>query len=281
MPATGRVISVDIPATVSGFHHRHALVYLPPVWFRPVRPQLPAVVMLAGTPGLTSDWTRAAGADRTADDYARAHHGWAPILVFADHNGSDVGDTECVDGPRGNAETYLTRDVRRFVVNTYDAAPDPSAWAVAGFSEGGMCALTLTLRHSDAFHTFADFSGDARPSLGPPATTVRRLFGGSVAAWVTHDPRTLLTHERFPELAGRFEVGTSDAKPLAAARTLFVAARAAGVDAQLVVRPGGHHFRFWAHAFRNSLPWIASHVATTTSRYVASTQTDHRRALDG
>ena len=187
MRSHGAVVTVDLPAPRSGFAHRPSLVYLPPVWFAQPRPTLPVLMMLTGTPSLVSDWTRAAHADQIADEYAAAHHGWAPIMVFPDPNGSDLGDTECVDSPQGNAETYLSEDVPAAVVALFSAAPP--RWAVAGLSEGGMCAALLTLRHPDVFSTFADFSGEGGPVVGHDhKATMRLLFGGSLAAFRAHDP---------------------------------------------------------------------------------------------
>jgi S-formylglutathione hydrolase FrmB len=260
LPQRGTVLTVDPPATTSHFPHRAGFVYLPPIWFTSARPSLPAVLMVAGNPGLTSDWIRAGLADRTADRFAAAHGGLAPVLVFADQNGSDLGDTECVDGPRGNAETYLTVDVRRWAIATLGVAADPNRWAVAGLSEGGSCALTLVLRHPDLFRTFGDFSGDLGPSLGSRAQTLHDLFGGSVQALQAHQPLALLAQRSYPELAGWFEVGENDPGPLAAVRRLVPAAQAAGIDTRVVTRPGIHNFAFWSGAFEDALPWLAAHV---------------------
>ena len=57
-------------------------------------------------------------------------------------HGSFLSDTECVDGPRGNAETYLTVDVPRFAAARLGAERRPATWGIAGFSEGGTCAVT-------------------------------------------------------------------------------------------------------------------------------------------
>ncbi|HEV7534407.1 MAG TPA: alpha/beta hydrolase-fold protein, partial [Acidimicrobiia bacterium] len=253
----GAVVTVDLPARVSRFPHRNAVVYLPPAWFARPRPQLPVVMMLTGTPSLVSDWTRAAHADQIADDYAATHHGFAPILVFPDPNGSNLGDTECVDSPEGNAETYLTEDVPREIVSLFGSAPAP--WAVAGLSEGGMCAALLTTRRPDVFSAFADFSGEPGPVLGHDhAATLRVLFGGSKAASHDHDPYTLLGRHRFDGHAGWFEVGRGDRGPLVAARRLDAAARGAGMTTHLVVRSGKHNFTFWSDAFRHALPWLTS-----------------------
>jgi len=256
----GAVVTVDLPATRSGFAHRASLVYLPPVWFSRPRPTLPVIMMLTGTPSMVSDWTRAAHADQIADDYAAAHHGWAPIMVFPDPNGSDLGDTECVDSPQGNAETYLSEDVPAAVVKMFGAAPPH--WAVAGLSEGGMCAALLTLRRPEVFSTFADFSGEPSPVVGHnKAATMRLLFGGSTAAWRAHDPLTILHEHRFDGHAAWFEVGTDDRGPRAAAERLTPAAVAAGMTAHLVVRDGRHNFTFWSNCFRHAFPWLAGRLA--------------------
>jgi poly(3-hydroxybutyrate) depolymerase len=255
----GAVVTVDLPARHSGFAHRDSLVYLPPAWFRSPRPKLPVIMMLTGTPSLVSDWTRAAHADQIADEYAAAHHGWAPILVFPDPNGSNLGDTECVDSPQGHAETYLSEDVPADIVALFDSAPPQ--WAVAGLSEGGMCAALLTARRPEVFSAFADFSGEPGPVIGHNrSATMRLLFGGSKEAWRDHDPLTLLERRRFDGHAAWFEVGADDRGPLAAAKRLDAAATRAGMTTHLVIRSGKHNFTFWGDAFRHSLPWLASRL---------------------
>jgi S-formylglutathione hydrolase FrmB len=260
----GAVITVDLPARRSGFPHRDAVVYVPPAWFNTPRPTLPVIMMLTGTPSLVSDWTRAAHADQIADEYAAAHHGWAPILVFPDPNGSNLGDTECVDSPQGRAETYLTQDVPADVVSLFGSAPPH--WAVAGLSEGGMCAVLLTARHPEVFSAFGDFSGEPGPVVGHDhAATMRLLFGGSKEAWRDHDPLTLLGRRRFDGHAAWFEVGANDRGPLAAAKRLDAAATKAGMTTHLVIRTGKHNFTFWSDAFRHALPWLTSRLTGVES----------------
>src|SRR5207302_1337509 len=96
----GRLVAVDIPAAASGFHHRAGAVYLPPAYFRGTARSFPVVVMLGGTPGSPWAWVRAGEAVATANRYAAAHGGVAPILAFVDENGSFLADTECVDSGR-------------------------------------------------------------------------------------------------------------------------------------------------------------------------------------
>jgi S-formylglutathione hydrolase FrmB len=265
----GKVVTLPIPGVVSKFPAREAQVYVPPAFCARPRPTLPVVVLLPGTPGQTSDWTRAGLADVTSDAFAREHGGKAPIIVMADENGSLTGDTECVDGPRGNAETYLTVDVPKFVTKRFQTATAPEQWAIGGLSEGGTCGLMLALRHPEEFRTFLDFGGLVGPRSGEDnvvGTSVTDLFAGDEAAFAAHEPLDLLRKGRYPQLAGWFEVGTDDPAPLQAIDELVPAARAAGIEACLVKVPGGEHtFQVWKQSYQDALPWLAHRLGLTSS----------------
>jgi S-formylglutathione hydrolase FrmB len=252
----GRLVDVSIPGTSSGFRARTARVWLPPGFLAdPDRPR-PVVELIGGTPSWTSDWTRSAHVDTTADQYAAAHGGEAPILVMVDANGTAFGDTECV----GRAEAYLTQDVPAFVESHFAVPTDRTGWALAGYSEGGTCAVTLALRHPDRYAAFADLAGDAHPDVGGHHHTVHALFGGSEDAFRAHDPETLLSSGSYPQLAGWFGAGHSDGSPRHATERLAAAAQHAGIDVQNYSGPGGHDFGFVGHAFASALPWLDAHV---------------------
>lgn len=255
----GALLRLDIVATTSGFRHRAAYVWVPPAAFdRGVDP-LPVVVMLAGTPGAPDNLLRAVDTVDLAKRYAMLHGGRAPLLVFPDHNGSFGADTECVDGPRGDAETYLTVDVPAFLRATFPVTP--GRWGIAGFSEGGTCALTLSLRHPGLFSTYLDIAGDLRPNLGMSARqtslTVSRLFGGSRQAWSEHDPVTLLSNGRFDGVAGRMVAGRSDRPAMEAARTLDPMARKAGIESDIAFVNGHHSFATASRALTRNFDWLA------------------------
>ena len=201
------------------------------MWFAPSRPQLPVIELLSGTPGTPEDWTRAALADVAADAWAATHHGTAPILVMPDANGHFTGDTECVDGAHGRAETYLTADVRAWMVTHFRATPGRKAWVIGGASEGGYCALDLALRHPNQFATFLDFSGLDRPTASGGAL---RLFRGSQRELQLHSPRDLLASRQVgAPMAGWFEVGSRDGGTTHAVQAMADLSRRAGIDTTL------------------------------------------------
>lgn len=272
----GEVAVVDIPSTVSRFEHRQAVVWLPPAVHDVPRPRLPVIVMLAGTPGGPDNLIRAGMVDQIADAYAAGHQGRAPILVFPDHNGTFLGDTECVDGPLGRAETYLTVDVPNYITSHFATLAAPQHWAIAGYSEGGTCALTLSLRHPNLFATFVDISGDSRAQIGHgPFTrqrTVSTLYGGDARQWKAHDARVLLSEHRNPALAGFFAAGLADRHALGVALRLHKSATTARIETHLLTGSGGHTFAFVHWALAQSFPWVAARVGSEPSNHPGVTR---------
>ncbi len=265
LPAQGVVIMATIPPTVSHFSTRPAYVYLPPAWFAKVTPSLPTLILLPGEPGSASDWSSDGDADNTADSFAQAHHGLAPIIVMPDPDGYQTIDSECVNSQFGNAETYLVDDVPAFARRELSASSAPGSLAIGGLSAGGTCSIMLALRHPTVFPTFATYSGFASPQYQETtlAQTIDTLFGGSEDRFAAHDPVQLLRNGHFGGMAGWFEVGDQDQQPLEAAHNLQPAALRAGIATCILVRPGGHDFDLWSQALVDSFPWLSWRLGLT------------------
>jgi S-formylglutathione hydrolase FrmB len=290
-PSHGSVVPVVIPSDASHFKHRGELVYLPPEWFGSSPPPvLPTVMMIGGQFNTPADWTRAGNAVKTIDDFAAAHAGKAPVLVFVDSGGAFNNDTECVNGVRGNAADHLTKDVVPYLVSQFGVSPDRSNWGVAGWSMGGTCAVDLTVMHPEMFSAFVDVAGDFYPNAGTKAQTIGRLFGGNAAAWAAFDPTTVINrHGPYRDVAGWFAI-SSDGPPAtrrdpsvadagamrlvsrdaaanptnqtAAAYSLCALGRANGIDCAVLPQPGKHDWPFADRAFAAALPWLAGRLGT-------------------
>jgi len=287
LPAKGSVVPVDIPATASKFRHRGEVVYLPPAWFATTPPpKLPTVMMIGGEFNTPADWLRAGNAIATIDTYAAAHHGAAPVFVFVDSGGAFNNDTECVNGPRGNAADHLTKDVVPYMETDFGVSGDRDNWGIVGWSMGGTCAVDLATMHPDTFSSIVDIAGDIAPNTGTRTQTVDRLFGGDAAAWATFDPATVITkHGHYQGISAWFGInGSPQDSPSSAdatagpaglrqgtgtpslqavaANTLCALGTRNGIDCAVIAQPGKHDWQFAARVFAASLPWLAGALHT-------------------
>lgn len=270
-PGHGVVLPVTISAAASKFAHRDELVYLPPAWFASnPPPRLPTVMMIGAQLNTPADWLRAGDAATTIDAFATDHGGTAPVFVFVDPTGSFDNDTECVNGPRGNASLHLTKDVVPYMISNFGVSPDRSRWGIMGWSMGGTCAVELSVRRPELFSAFVDIAGDLGPNSGTRQQSIDRLFGGDPAAWAEFDPATVMAHHgRYTDLSALYVVPDGgaghdrSANPEGqdvAASTLSTLGHRYGIDATVQTWPGHHDWSFASQAFAATLPWLAGRL---------------------
>ena len=259
----GQVLSISIPGTLSNFKAREGRLYLPAIYSGAGKINLPVIIMMAGYPGLPENWVDT-GLAVTMDEFAVLHHGITPIVFMIDNTGSVTNDTECVDSPRGNVETYLTKDVPSYIKAHYEVATDPANWAIGGLSLGGMCSVMLTLRHPDVFHYFMDFGGETGPEIGSKQKTIQQLFKGSEQEWTAHQPLSILKTRKYPGLGGYIVTAKSDGRDLVdGLRTLTQASKDAGIETVYEELGGQHTFGVWQQSYKDALPWVSNRLGTT------------------
>jgi S-formylglutathione hydrolase FrmB len=283
-PTKGTLVMVTTPDDQSGFKHRQELVYLPPAWFESSPPPpLPVVMMFGAGMGHPGDWIYPGGGDalHSLDAFALSHRGVAPIAVFADLWGAFANDTECVNGPRGNAADHLTKDVVPYMVSHFGASADPARWAMAGWSSGGTCALTLAVMHPELFSAFVDLDGDLGPNAGSKDQSVARLFGGDVDAWAAFDPKSVVeargqyrgmsawigVSEPTSTVYRRGRTDSSGGAPTddwdtssedyaSTANRLCELLSGHGIECAVTSYSGAHDFSSAANGFAEALPWL-------------------------
>lgn len=260
-PSRGKLTSATIPGRVSAFTARTAKVYLPPAYFAARPPKLPVLVLLTGQPGTPQDWIGAGRLTSVMDAFAAAHRGLAPVVVIPDPTGSAFADPLCLDSRLGRADTYLSVDVPAWIERHLTVDTRKSAWAVAGASYGGTCALQLATNHPDVYPTFLDIAGSAEPTLGDRARTVGAAFGGDERTFERVNPLTLLRTRSFHGSGAAVVVGISDHDARGDASRVVAAARAAGMDSHLTELPGAHDWRLFSAGLAHELPFVARRMA--------------------
>ena len=224
---------------------------------------LPVLMLFHGDPGQPTDWVEGGTIDVTANAYAKANDGQAPIIVMPDISRSITGDTEYVDGTRGNAESYLTNDVRDAVVATYSTASDAKRWAIGGLSEGVATAPSCWAYVIQTCGRPSSTCPAGVPS--PGGTTAKKLLRG----WQRGCGRCPLSAGG----AATAECRVADARRL-------VRRGGTGRRGRSRRRPGGRsggtgrgspdrveagsgicNFFFWSSAMAKAFPWIAQRWA--------------------
>ena len=261
--ATGTVATVRIPAPISGFAARPAVVYLPPAAIAEHPPELPVLVLLAGQPGAPDDWVRKGDLQGTMDAFAAAHGGRAPIVVVPDPLGSSTSNPLCSDTSHAKVATYLEQDVAAWIDANFGPATHPDQRAIGGLSNGGTCALQVGTRSPAAWPVVINLAGEMHPDLGGVDRTIALGFDGRPEAFAANDPLTLLQAAaardgRYAHSHVYFGVGTQDADGGAAAEALAGAARSAGMDVVVERAPGGHQWQAWSALLPGAITWYGT-----------------------
>ncbi|WP_052460346.1 alpha/beta hydrolase [Microbacterium gorillae] len=201
MPAVGTV------GTLSGAHAiptsrpytaRPASVYLPPAALVADAPKLPVIVMMMGQPG-SPDPTLIAAA---LNAYAERHQGVAPIAVVVDQlAGSSAHNPLCTDSTKyGAVATYVNEDVPRWIRSHLNVSDDIRDWTIAGYSNGGSCAIDWAAQHPTIWGNLLDISGNEYPGSENPANA-RAVWHDDMAAYEASLPAAQL---KLPEHRGAY-----------------------------------------------------------------------------
>lgn len=238
MPLVGRTGAQVIPPTLSGFVSRKAGIYLPPAALVPHGPKLPFVIMLMGQPGNPDPDIVAS----TMNLYAAKHRGLAPIVIVADQLGNPSVDSLCLDTKlRGNVETFITKDVVNWAVANLNITSDHRKWTIAGYSNGGQCAISLLAKHPDIWSNVVDISGEEFPAADRAASALANIFQGNAAAYAAQKPINLLALKPLPDTWGVFTVGADDGAYIPGVKRVSAAAKAAGMTVSYYEVPNGGH----------------------------------------
>ena len=242
MPTKGTVGTADIAGVDSHWHPRTAWVYEPPAARVAHPPRLPVIVAFAGQPGGPSDVFIAGDLASTMDAIARRHHGVAPVVIVPDQLGAYNVNPMCVNSRMGDVARYVTDDVREWILRNLPVSANRREWTVAGFSEGGTCAVQFGTEYPAIFGSYLAISPELGPINGTVARSVHDAFGGSLDAWKAAQPIAVMKRKgRYRGTFALYCVGALDKRYGLDAPKLAAASRAAGMKTDLRRLPGVAH----------------------------------------
>lgn len=263
----GLVVPTTVPGTASGLGDVPVWVYLPPEYFADPGRTFPVEYLLHGTPGfpvagVAEDSGPAALFDsaRVDDAGQRAAKDGHPVVLVAPMISPMSEDTECVDGPQGNWQTFLRSDVRSWVASNPRLATEGSKTAIGGFSLGGFCAQITALRNPGDYALVGNLSGEVSAShaggdavlFGPGDVSAKKAEYDSLQL-IARDPAT--RNVQLWLVAGR-----DDADVAKIQQDFAAAARAQGLDVEVKQVDGGHTFEVWLPGFGEWIPRAAAQL---------------------
>ncbi|MER6025406.1 alpha/beta hydrolase-fold protein [Streptomyces sp. NPDC001851] len=161
MGAAGGVRVTQLKGRVSGVN-AEVYVWLPPQYNDPAyrHKKFPVVEVLPGYPGSAKAWFGSMHAHEQLLPMMQSGQ-VAPFIMVAPRTNLLAGvDTGCANVPgQVNADTWLSIDVPKMVMDNFRALPAPQGWAVAGYSAGAHCAVKLAVAHPDRYRAAVSLSG--------------------------------------------------------------------------------------------------------------------------
>ncbi|MFJ8596665.1 alpha/beta hydrolase [Streptomyces sp. NPDC093598] len=161
MGAAGGVRVTQLKGRVSGVN-AEVYVWLPPQYGEPAyrHRRFPVVELLPGYPGSAKAWFGSLHAHEQLEPLMRDGQ-VAPFILVAPRTNLLAGvDTGCANIPGTvDADTWLSVDVPKMVMDNFRAQSAPRGWAVAGYSAGAHCAARLAIAHPDRYRAAVSMSG--------------------------------------------------------------------------------------------------------------------------
>jgi enterochelin esterase-like enzyme len=257
---------------------RVVYVWLPPQYFWPAYRayRFPVIELIHGQPGEPQDWITVVGVTRTFSRLLTEKLAQPAVLVMPDANGGHAISLQCLNQAGGPQDlTYLAVDLPGQIAHTVRVLPPGSAWAVAGYSEGGFCAANMALRYPHRYGFAGVLSGYFTPSDNQLAGSGRSVspFGGNTRLQEQNTP--LEEIQRLPAAAvtPRFWLGagTGDRQDAADAEHFWQELRLRQPDAPLTLTPGGGHtMTTWRAQVLSMLTWMTAGLAQAAQKEIAA-----------
>lgn len=159
----------DLQGRISGVMGE-VYVWLPPQYNDPAHKntKFPVVELLPGYPGSSKAWFGSLHVAEQLRPLMQRGEIKPFILVAPRTNILTGADTGCVNIPgKVNADSWLTVDARKMIIDNFRAGDKPDSWALAGYSAGAHCATKLALSHPDRYRAAVAMSGYNDPALEP------------------------------------------------------------------------------------------------------------------
>jgi enterochelin esterase-like enzyme len=223
--SSSEIIRAELSQPARGYPYSYR-VYLPPCFDRESEARYPVLYLIPGRRSSPDSWL-VAGLPEELDRLILAGEISPLIIVTSENTDSDP-----------MAET-IYKELIPFIEGQYPIASDRRYRAVAGGSLGGITAYRLAFQYPDSFSSAGIFGAGA---ISGEETQIR--------SWLSRMNDANRT---------RVFMNSGEADPfmLDRARVMKSILDEAGVENELYVDQGAHHYTYWVPNFEVYLKWLA------------------------
>ncbi|RNI19661.1 alpha/beta hydrolase [Flexivirga caeni] len=225
------------------------LVWRPPQYFEKAyrHKKFPVIELLHGIPGEPENWLEAGEIPGLVANMMATHRLTPALVVMPEIDPGGV-DTDCSNTPTVRGATWLAKDVPTLLRRHFRVLSSPRAWALAGLSTGGFCAIKLPMQYPKIFGIGASMDGD--PFSGDPSVlknTALRLANAPLELAKKHPPVELYA------ATSAQDKWSTPADIAALARAIQAPTRFAP---PYIVQQGGHNWNTWRSMEPKLFAWI-------------------------
>ncbi|MEV0369990.1 alpha/beta hydrolase-fold protein [Streptomyces sp. NPDC050636] len=256
-PVVGSGVQMtDLKGRISGVSGE-VYVWLPPQYNDPAYKdkKFPVVELLPGYPGSSKSWLGSLKAGEQLRPLMQSGQIKPFILVAPRTNIISGADTGCVNIPgKVNADSWLTVDVRKMVIDNFRADDKPDSWGLAGYSAGAHCAAKLALAHPDRYRAAVAMSGYNDPAIEPDS-----LAGKDPKLRIESNPLHILKSANAagkPPRTALYISGSAGDGYQAGIGLRQLAQRPTTVTVQMLTGVGGHTTAVWKNQVPEVFRWL-------------------------
>ncbi|MFJ3235368.1 alpha/beta hydrolase [Streptomyces sp. NPDC086787] len=276
MDEAGGVRVTELEGRISGVK-AEVYVWLPPQYNDPAwrNKKFPVVELLPGYPGSAKAWFGTMDAHKKLLPLMRSGQ-VAPFILVSPRTSllADV-DTGCANiAGKVNADSWLSLDVPKMVMDNFRAQPAPSGWAVAGYSAGAHCATKLAIAHPDRYRAAVSMSG-----YNDPIGEHRSLTAHSRYLRKQNNPYEILRNAPTPPRVALYISGEKGDGYEAGKALESVAKAPTRVHVVFLPRSaGGHNMNLWQPQVEPVFRWLTQQFGQESVKKEARR---HERSNDG
>ncbi len=250
---------------------RLVYVYLPPQYFQAGfygTYRFPVIELLHGFPGNPDAWINVLGANQMLQTLMTQGRAKPAVLVMPDVNGGPRVSLQCLNQAGGPADaTYLAADLPQYIYQHLRVQRPGFGWGVAGYSEGGFCAVNLGLQYGNVFNYAGVLSGYFVPAYNQLTDPSREVspFGGNrqlaLANTPTKELQSMPPGKPIPQFW--LGVGERDLADTTRSTLFWQALQLRQPQATLRFVPGGGHTMLtWRALLPPMLTWMTQGLYT-------------------